>query len=443
MNSIQKLRYHIKDLLYNPTHTEWLFPVLFILDAMLCMLVIKNVPYTEIDWSSYMQQVRQYIAGERDYEFIKGDTGPLVYPGLHVYVYRVLFELTDEGKDVRRAQWIFMGVYLAGLGLAGDVYRRAKVPPWVLPLLVLSKRLHSIFLLRMFNDCFAVLFLFAAINLYQRRQWTTGTLLFSCALGVKMSVLLMLPTLGLVLLMAMGRERLMTQLMLIGQMQLLFGYQFLSTDARSYFTRAFDLSRVFMYKWTVNWRFVPESTFLSRPFAIGLLAAHLTVLAVFAFVRWIRPSGRSLFDFLQASWAMPAGPHDQQKIYRRLSPEFIATSLMTANAVGMLFARSLHYQFYSWTAWCTPLLLWKSGMHPVLGYMVWSAQEWAWNVYPSTNMSSAIVVASLGVQIGGVWWGTRKEFEGVDAYDTPTGEGVKRQPRGEPKVLDVTHEHTE
>ena len=27
-----------------------------------------------------MQQIAQYRSGERDYTFIKGDTGPLVYP---------------------------------------------------------------------------------------------------------------------------------------------------------------------------------------------------------------------------------------------------------------------------------------------------------------------------------------------------------------------------
>jgi len=48
-------------------------------------------------------------------------------------------------------------------------------------------------------------------------------------------------------------------------------------------------------------------------------------------------------------------------------------------------------------------------MHPVVIYGVWAAQEWAWNVYPSTDASSAVVVGSLAVTVGGVWWGTRKD----------------------------------
>ena len=41
-----------------------------------------------------------------------------------------------------------------------------KVPKYAWILLILSKRIHSIFMLRLFNDCFAVLFGFFAIYLF-------------------------------------------------------------------------------------------------------------------------------------------------------------------------------------------------------------------------------------------------------------------------------------
>ena len=44
------------------------------------------MPYTEIDWKAYMQEVEGYLSGERNYERIRGDTGPLVYPaGFHIF----------------------------------------------------------------------------------------------------------------------------------------------------------------------------------------------------------------------------------------------------------------------------------------------------------------------------------------------------------------------
>jgi alpha-1,3-mannosyltransferase len=166
-----------------------------------------------------MQQIEQYIGGERDYIKLYGDTGPLVYPAAHVYIYRFLYYLTDSGRDIKLAQYIFIGLYLATLALVMQCYRRAGVPPYVFPLLILSKRLHSIFLLRLFNDCFAVFFLFLAIYCYQKRMWTVGSVVYSLGLGVKMSLLLALPAIGIVLWQGMGRNRAVQQAMLIGQIQ--------------------------------------------------------------------------------------------------------------------------------------------------------------------------------------------------------------------------------
>lgn len=100
----------------------------------------------------------------------------------------------------------------------------------------------------------------------------------------------------------------------------------------------------------------------------------------------------------------------QHAISIRVSPNYILTTILTANAIGMLFARSLHYQFYAYIALATPFLLWRSGMHPILQYAMWAVQEWAWNVYPSTGLSSKVVVGVLFFTVASVWWGTRKDF---------------------------------
>jgi alpha-1,3-mannosyltransferase len=74
-----------------------------------------------------MQQVEIYLKGERDYAYIQGDTGPLVYPGLHLYIYRVLYALTDHGKNIFAAQILFTVLYLSTLALVMACYRQTKV----------------------------------------------------------------------------------------------------------------------------------------------------------------------------------------------------------------------------------------------------------------------------------------------------------------------------
>lgn len=261
-----------------------------------------------------------------------------------------------------------------------------------------------------------------------------GSLTYTTALGVKMSVLLVLPAIGIMLLQAEGRDRATTQGMLIAQMQVrknqnsksrgailiiskvLFGYPFLQKGTFSYFGQSFQLSRAFLYKWTVNWRFVPESIFLSSLFSRSLLLAHISLLAFFTWTRWLTPT-RSTFMRARRTvkdvanfYLIRDDLHEAEldQISRRISPTYVLTTLLSANAIGMLCARSLHYQFYSWLCWGTPFLLWRAGVGPIGVYAVWAAQEWAWNVYPSTNASSMVVVACLAAQVAGVWWGTKE-----------------------------------
>jgi len=232
-----------------------------------------------------------------------------------------------------------------------------------------------------------------------------------------MNVLLVVPGLAFILLQGLGVDRSITQALIVAQSQGVFAYEFVRNDWRSYVSRAFQLSRAFFYKWTVNWRFVPEDVFLSSTFSYSLLALHASLLVIFAFTRWTKPSKRTLSGMLTLYFSPSSRKNPDQftdltdDISDRVTPEFVTTTLLTANTIGMLCARSLHYQFYSWLAWTTPYLLWKSGFHPVLIYLIWAAQEWAWNVYPSTNESSAVVVGCLAVTVVGIWWGTRSKPE--------------------------------
>ncbi|KAI1081820.1 glycosyltransferase family 58 protein [Whalleya microplaca] len=376
-------------------------PCLFVLDAALCALVIWKIPYTEIDWKAYMEQVAQYVSGERDYTKIKGGTGPLVYPAAHVYTYTALYNLTDEGKNIFLAQQLFAVLYMATLALVMACYWKAKVPPYVFPLLVLSKRLHSIFVLRCFNDCFAVFFLWLTVFLFQRRLWTLGTIAYAWGLGIKMTLLLVLPALGIILLLARGFTGSLQLAAIMAQIQFTIASPFLRDNAWGYLGRAFELSRQFLFKWTVNWRFVGEETFLSRPFALALLTMHALVLTGFIVNKWLKPAGKPLSAIIMPMLQLssPFSPQEEPRVASQVTPEYITTAILSANVIGLLFARSLHYQFYSYLAWSTPYLLWRSGAHPVIQYGLWALQEWAWNVFPSTSKSSSVVVGVLAATV--------------------------------------------
>lgn len=86
-----------------------------------------SAPDTEIDWVAYMEQVAQFVAGERDYTKMEGGTGPLVYPAAHVYVYTGLYYLTDRGKNILLAQQTFAVLYMATLAVVMLCYWKAKV----------------------------------------------------------------------------------------------------------------------------------------------------------------------------------------------------------------------------------------------------------------------------------------------------------------------------
>lgn len=353
---------------------------------------------TEIDWKAYMEQVSQFVAGERDYTLIKGGTGPLVYPGFHVYIYTALYWLTDKGRDILLAQQLFALLYMATLALVMACYWKAKVPPYVFPLLILSKRLHSIFMLRCFNDCFAAFFLWLTIYLFQCKLWTAGAIAYSMGLGVKMTLLLDLPAVGVILFLAKGLSGSLKLAALMAQVQYLFAQVFLRKNAKGYFSRAFELSRQFLFKWTVNWRFLGEDFFLSRRFALSLLTMHIALLVRFILQMWLKPAGKPALDVIRSLLQLksPFTSREERQVAMRLTPTYVITTILSANLLGLLFARSLHYQFYAYIAWATPFLLWRAGVNPIAQYGLWALQEWAWNVYPSTPMSSTVVVGVLG-----------------------------------------------
>ncbi|KAL7842478.1 hypothetical protein SRHO_G00241670 [Serrasalmus rhombeus] len=379
--------------LFKAEYTFLVAAVLWVLEIGINVWVIQKVAYTEIDWKAYMDEVEGVINGTYDYTQLKGDTGPLVYPAGFVYIFTALYYITDHGLNIRLGQYVFAGFYLITLLLVFRIYHRTKkVPPYVFFFVCCaSYRIHSIFVLRLFNDPVAMMLLFGAVNLFLDAQWTLGCALYSLAVSVKMNVMLFAPGLLFLLLSEFGLIRTLPKLILCAVIQLFLGLPFLLVNPVGYMSRAFDLGRQFLFKWTVNWRFLPEEIFLSRYFHLALLFAHLTTLIFFALKRWKR-SGCSI-------WALLKDPSERKETAQKLTADHILSHfshliilvLFTSNFIGMCFCRSLHYQFYVWYFHTLPYLLWSGGVKKLahlLRVLILGLIELAWNTYPSTTYSS-------------------------------------------------------
>ncbi|KNC54668.1 glycosyltransferase family 58 protein [Thecamonas trahens ATCC 50062] len=394
-------------------------------EVVLNAVVVAKVPYTEIDYTTYCQQVALVSGGERNYLALRGDTGPCPYPAGYVWAYTALCSVADGTDGVASLlpiQIFFAGLHVATYGLVAYIYsvagrahkhdhpalklfpRRgageAILPPLVLVLLAASHRIHSIFALRLFNDPVAMFFVYASIAvLVSRGSDYLVMALFSLGVSVKMNALLFAPALGIIMVKRVGMLWTIPRLAVAAAVQVGLAWPFLTANAEGYIGRAFDLSRVFEYKWTVNLKFLPEPIFVSKTTAAVLLAGHAGVLALFILTRWLHAQGGGLAGVWRLLRTAP--PADAPP----LSPYHMVRMLFVSNFIGVVFARTLHYQFYSWYFHTLPFLLWATPLPLVARLAIFAAIEYAFNVFPATTASSGILAAAHTLLLVGLFVG--------------------------------------
>jgi len=443
----------IKTLLFDPSWL-WLVAIgILAAEFLLNIFVIWRVKYTEIDWVAYMQECEGFLNGTLDYSRLKGDTGPLVYPGGFVYIYSILYFITSRGTNIKLAQYIFAFIYLLQMALVLRLYTKSrKVPPYVLVITAFtSYRIHSIYVLRLFNDPIAVLFLYIALNLFMDGEWSFGSLFYSLAVGVKMNILLYAPALLLFYLTNLGLKGTIKQLLICGAFQLALGAPFLLTYPVEYLKGSFDLGRVFEHKWTVNYRFLSREIFENKAFHLGLLGLHLLLLGFFlrpafryfqnyARLRQLQRQLQPQIDFenkqnkVKPKTIEEQLTEDQEQFLKSFEknlqkmhgkePEKVTKSpesekknysvhfdkatqlallpLFFCNFIGIVCARSLHYQFYVWYFHSLPYLVWSTPFATNLRFLLLLLIEYCWNTYPSTNVSSALLHGLHLILLSGV-----------------------------------------
>lgn len=425
----------------DPFCTRIVCPVVIVLTSLLSKFIIYKVPYTEIDFRTYIQQIQIINEGELDYSLVKGDTGQIVYPAGFVQIYQFFNWLTDEGTNILTGQAAFG--YLLSLTNFLIIIVYTMIPdfkPWPVYLLLLSKRLFSIYVLRLFNDCFTtVCMVSVTILLQQASYWykkggssisfllaMVAADLYSVAISIKMNALLYFPGIVIVAYFLCGENlfKLGIVLLVIPLVQVLMGWKFLlpffndeeaSYIRWNYISQAFNFNRKFLYEWTVNWKFFSEEFFLSDIFSNGLLIANASTLLFFIVTRFISPkiTGKSVSRLIKDAMVRPFNNtihEDNLLIDYEYGPKMVMLILGSTNIIGILFARSLHYQFLSWYCWQLPFMLYMTGWSLLVCVPLWIVHEWCWNVFPSTPLSSASLVSILIVVLFGVWYNTSEWF---------------------------------
>lgn len=382
----------------------FLLPLALLCNLALCRLVVERVAYTEIDWIAYMQEVGGVIEGkEFDYANLRGGTGPLVYPAGFVWLFAGLYRMSDGGKNVRRIQMLFALLHTATVAIAAVVLRwgARPVPPLAYAALFLSRRVVSLYVLRLFNDAPQTLLMLITIALAQCDYWSAACVAYTLSLSIKMNALLYAPAMALLLFQARGPLGALWRLSaLIFTPQVVLALPFLIHAPRSYVARAFELSRVFLHKWSVNGAMLAERDFTSGKLAVFLLAAHLVALLALGQLRWTERMSLGLVGLLGVRWRNGRLAIELDPPARRLCARHIAMTLFSCNFVGVVFARTLHYQFYLWYVFSLPFLVCGTHLPVAIKLMLPVVIEAVFNIYPPKAYSAIVLNVSHYVLLG-------------------------------------------
>jgi alpha-1,3-mannosyltransferase len=91
--------------------------------------------------------------------------------------------------------------------------------------------------------------------------------------------------------------------------------------------------------------------------------------------------------------------------------EFLVLTMFASNFIGIVFCRSLHFQFYCWYYHAVPFLLFQNERVPVLGkLMLFAGLEFTWSYCldpvegTSTPLSSIVLQITHALMLISLWY---------------------------------------
>jgi alpha-1,3-mannosyltransferase len=286
----------------------------------------------------------------------------------------------------------------------------------------------SLFVLRLFNDAVQVMLMYISILLFARNNWSVGCLIYSASVSVKMNALLYAPGLAVLLCQALGPLSALAHVIFICcGFQAVVGLPFLLHAPESYLTKAFEFSRVFQYKWSVNGAFLSESNFLDRRLSAVLVITHILTLLLFGHLRWTPASQKGLFGLVGWRRASQFGPSAWLSWARNFTPRKLRSAhvvfvLFSSNFIGIVFARTLHFQFYLWYFHTIPLLVAMSSLPITIGIAVFAVIELVFNIYPPQSSAALALSASHLALLFGLFM--NKTIHEMDVYQSETNDAA-------------------
>lgn len=302
-----------------------------IAEFVVCEVQVAVEQTASFDWDAYMEQAARFLgrpvppdaAGvpssgpTLNYSLLTGDTGPCVYPAVHLYAHAGLLlatqwdcqrwttEYTPKNQTGYAARverphgtvaavqqgyialflCLVCGAWLSQGGATADA-RRPEVALLTAVLFLLSRRSRSIAILGLFNEAWAMALAYAAVAAFARRRWVPGCVAFALAANTKMNVLLFAPGLLAALLHEGGPAFAARHIALCTAVCACVGTPFLAAAPLEYVGAAFNFGRRFDQQWSVNFGWLSPFAFSSRALALGLLAVHLSALVAAYALLW-------------------------------------------------------------------------------------------------------------------------------------------------------------